>query len=318
MTKRAPSRQTSLLGIENETHHLFPFFLISLAFHTVFFLMLAFMPELRIPRRYNPSVINVSMVSLGEAIPAAEPAPPGPVQPEIKAPEPPPVKKTPPKKKEMVAPKPPKPPKPIPPKVVEKPAPPDAISVAPKKKKKYKPKTSLKKKTYQSNKVVKSAVNRLQKKVEKSRPSPVDEAIAKMRTRVAQTEATRRAQAAGSRGRGSAGRGAAAGRGALGPRAITLIDIYRAEVPYHIGQNWAFSEMLAGLSTHLETVIVIKILASGEITDIKFEKKSGNKYLDDSAYRAVQKSSPLPPLPKGYPRSSYTLGLVFGPSGLRR
>ena len=45
-----------------------------------------------------------------------------------------------------------------------------------------------------------------------------------------------------------------------------------------------------------------------------FKDRSGNSYLDDSAYRAVMKSNPLPPLPRGY--NAYTVALVFTPSGL--
>ena len=50
-----------------------------------------------------------------------------------------------------------------------------------------------------------------------------------------------------------------------------------------------------------------------EIYDLK--KKSSNKYFDDSVFKAVKKSNPLPKLPKGYP--FYKVALRFTPSGLR-
>jgi len=67
----------------------------------------------------------------------------------------------------------------------------------------------------------------------------------------------------------------------------------------------------------MEAVLAIKILRNGEIEDIWFDKKSGNAYLDDSAYKALVKSNPLPPLPKDYMRPDYKIGLRFGPKGLK-
>jgi colicin import membrane protein len=68
----------------------------------------------------------------------------------------------------------------------------------------------------------------------------------------------------------------------------------------------------------LEAVLAIKILRNGEIEDIWFDKKSGNVYLDDSAYKALVKSNPLPPLPNDYMRPYYKIGLRFGPKGLKQ
>ena len=103
----------------------------------------------------------------------------------------------------------------------------------------------------------------------------------------------------------------------MGPRALKAIDIYRAVVASTIENNWAFSQQLAGNAQNLESIIVVKIKASGDIADTWFEKKSGNRYLDESVYRAVQKSNPLPPLPRDYPQRTYTLGLKFTPTGIR-
>ncbi|UCE07902.1 MAG: TonB C-terminal domain-containing protein [bacterium] len=101
------------------------------------------------------------------------------------------------------------------------------------------------------------------------------------------------------------------------PRTIEAIKIYQAEIQYQIQKNWSFSQLLGGRSTDLETVLAIKILRSGEIEDIWFDKKSGNNYLDESAYKAIVKSNPLPPLPKEYIGSHYKIGLIFGPKGLK-
>ena len=95
------------------------------------------------------------------------------------------------------------------------------------------------------------------------------------------------------------------------------MQIYNAEIKYQIQKNWVFSEEFAGSKTDLETALGIKVLPSGEITDNWFDKKSGNAHMDDSAYKALVKSNPLPPLPKEYIRPHYMVGFRFGPKGLK-
>lgn len=89
---------------------------------------------------------------------------------------------------------------------------------------------------------------------------------------------------------------------------------YQQEIAYHIRNNWVYPAQVAGQPRDLEARLQIKILADGEIKDIRFEKRSGNRYLDESAYEAVKKSNPLPALPKGY--NEYSVILGFTPAGL--
>jgi colicin import membrane protein len=84
---------------------------------------------------------------------------------------------------------------------------------------------------------------------------------------------------------------------------------------YRIRQNWAFNERLANAEKGIQARVLIKILQNGQIRDVWFETRSGNRYLDESALKAVKKSNPLPPLPKGY--VTYDVGLQFTPSGLK-
>lgn len=182
-----------------------------------------------------------------------------------------------------------------------------AISVSPKRKK------SLKKKTFKSSRVVKSVIARVEKKVEESRPNPVAEAIERLKNKVA----TGRQESQPETGVTSASAGVPGSPWGGGKKALELIDIYRAQISYYIEKNWAFSKQLADGRTDLAAVVVIRIMRNGEIKDIWFEKKSGNIYFDESAYKAVMKSDPLPMLPKGYLRPYYNLGLIFTPSGLR-
>lgn len=91
------------------------------------------------------------------------------------------------------------------------------------------------------------------------------------------------------------------------------IDIYHLVMKAAITQNWTFNETLA--NKDLEVRILLKILKSGEIRDIIFDTRSGNRFLDASAKNAILKSNPLPPLPEGM--KDYDVGLIFTPKGLK-
>ena len=65
------------------------------------------------------------------------------------------------------------------------------------------------------------------------------------------------------------------------------------------------------------TIIEVKILSNGAVERLNFEKRSGNRYVDDSAMKAVQKSIPFPPFPEGMIDSYIEIGLRFPSSDLR-
>lgn len=295
-------------GEDPNSHSMvFPFG-VSFLFHLVLIGALIFMPEFGSGPRFRAGVVNVSLVSL----PSRGPDSGAPTAAVVK---PKPVEKKPPQKPAVKIPelKPePKPePKPLP--VVKKP--PKAVSLAPKKKK---IKKSLKKKTLDREKIIDSAIERIEKKVEKTKTDSVTAAIDRLKRQVSDVESQAAKGSGDPSSKASAGRaGPLGGSGTGGIRVQESILIYQAEIQYQIQKNWAFSQQLAGDNTELEAVLAIKILRNGEIEDIWFDKKSGNAYLDDSAYKALVKSNPLPPLPKDYMRSDYKIGLRFGPKGLK-
>ena len=274
---------------------------VSFLFHLIIIGALVFMPQFGAKPRLGSGVVNVSLVSL----PLSGPDAAGPAASVVK---PKPVEKKPPQKPVVKVPE----PKPVP--VVKKP--PKAVSLAPKK---IKPKKSLKKKTLDRSKMIDSALDRIEKKVEKTETDSVASAIEKLKRKVAASE-PQPITGAGGAASGKAGAGIVGptgGSGSGGARVQESILIYQAEIQYQIQKNWAFSQQLGGDSTQLEAVLAIKVLRTGEIEDIWFDKKSGNAYLDESAYRAIVKSNPLPPLPNDYMRPSYKVGLRFGPKGLK-
>ncbi len=93
------------------------------------------------------------------------------------------------------------------------------------------------------------------------------------------------------------------------------IDLYKMVLGSAIEQNWVFSDVLARMDQNLEVRILIKILKSGVIRDIIYETRSGNRYLDESAKKAIKKANPLPQLPAG--RRSYDVVVIFTPKGLK-
>ena len=286
--------------MEEEPRALFFTFVISTILHLVFFAALIFVPGPRPYKHFSSSVINVSMVALpGQKKMPATGRPAGfELEKKIAKPEKAPVSKS-------------------LPAIVAK-ADRDsskAISVSPKRKK---IKKSLKKKTFKSSRVVKSVIARVEKKVEEARPNPVAEAIDRLRNKVASGRQEPQSETgAAETGAASFSTGVAGSHGAGGKKTLELIDIYKSQISYYIEKNWAFSKQLAGGRIDLAAVVVIRIMRNGEIKDVWFEKKSGNIYFDESAYKAVMKSDPLPMLPKGYSRPYYNLGLIFTPSGLR-
>ena len=166
-------------------------------------------------------------------------------------------------------------------------------------------KTSLKKKTLDSRKVIEDAVRRISEKSREQRPKSLQDRIAEMEKQVGDL--------AGG-GRVSGGDSDREGTGTGVNKDYGPMEIYQAEVAVKMKRNWAFSPELAGGGKGLETRLVIKILPEGSIADVWYEKRSGNAYLDESAYKTVMKANPLPPLPKDYPH--YHLVLGFTPSGL--
>jgi len=267
----------------------------SLIGHLVLFAVFVFGP-VRMPRQSRlPRVVNVSLVSL---LPSA---PPG------RLPGPPAIRKSVPADtpKTHAGKSPEKQTAPVSPK--------ETVSIA---REKWKPKTSLKKKTFKPAKVVQSAIKRIEKTAEDSKPDPLASAIGRLRDQVAASEKEKKDAAAVDSGEKKPGAEGDSAAGGAGDGVLTSeILLYQQALSYHIRNNWVFSEELAGNRFDLEVRLMIKIAASGEIKDVWFEKKSGNRYLDESAYKAIMKSNPLPALPKGYQR--YNVGLIFTPSGLQ-
>jgi len=96
----------------------------------------------------------------------------------------------------------------------------------------------------------------------------------------------------------------------------TQMQAYYAAVWARIKGNWALPQgILRGEA--LEVIIDVTILRSGAVTQITFEKRSGNGYFDESAMKAIRKASPLPPLPAWIGGNQLEVGIRFHSSELK-
>ena len=301
---QAASKRIASVDVGNRT--LVLYIGISLLLHIVLMAIFVIMPALTPSRRYIPSAVNVSLVSLpalGNGA-AKAPAPEKPVV-ESSVPEKPAVKKEP-----VVKPVPVKPPPPPPKPEAE-------VSTAPTPKPKTKKKESLKHKTFKPSKVIKDAVSKMEKKVEETRPSKLEEAMNRLKQQVEKEDRSRKTDTGAGSGQAGTVIGSPRGSGLSSSQFRSRVQVYQAEIAYQVQKNWVFSELMSGGRTDLEAVLGFKIRPNGDISDIWFDQRSGNTYLDESAYRAIVKSNPLPPLPAGLFAGDYTVGIRFGPKGIK-
>jgi len=332
---------------EDSSKQLLQAVLVAFIGHLIIIAALIFVPPLSFKKSYTPTIVSVRMVSLGDLRPEGSSAKKAVVEAVSEAKEAPAeAKVSPAEAKEAPAEKPeiakvaepevvvPVVPekkvavekKPVAPPIPEERQP--EVSLAPKETPKVKPeekpkvKTSLKKETFQPSKVVQSAIEQLEKQTESSRPQSLKDTLARLEKDVAKASSrgssgeNSQAGGGGDGGNGGGARGIGTGRGFGGEGSGSAKEVYDGLIVYHIQKNWAFSEQLVRGRTNLETLVGIKILPNGEIQDIWIDKKSGNQYLDESAIRAIQKSNPLPPLPREIGLYDYKVGLRFTPKGL--
>jgi colicin import membrane protein len=83
-----------------------------------------------------------------------------------------------------------------------------------------------------------------------------------------------------------------------------------------VQKNWTLPPTLVP-KENIETVIAVRIVRSGGLDLVNFEKRSGNRYFDDAALKAVKKSSPFPPFPNRLTDDSIEIGIRFHPSQFR-
>ena len=160
------------------------------------------------------------------------------------------------------------------------------------------------------------ALNKIKKKVDEQRRQ---EEIRRIREKIADGESGEGEGEGEGQGDGSAAIGSGgipSGQGKLAELPLNYRLYYQA-IEEKIKGNWnlALPRGVIQDMGAMEVVLSITIKSDGQITDVSFEKKSGNIYLDESAFRSIKKSSPLPPFSEYNIREPFfETGIIF-PAG---
>lgn len=86
---------------------------------------------------------------------------------------------------------------------------------------------------------------------------------------------------------------------------------YLQIITARVSGNWFTSLVDPGIKGNFQTTVYFKIHKNGQVTDLKIQESSGVRSLDLSAMRAVQTSSPFPPLPIDYEDEYLGIYLIF-------
>ena len=92
--------------------------------------------------------------------------------------------------------------------------------------------------------------------------------------------------------------------------------VYYSLIWSKVRQEWALPEGILH-DDNLVAVIGVKILRNGNVDEVGFEERSGNRYFDESAIKAIKKASPFPPLPEWIKDNYIEVGVRFHSSELR-
>ena len=93
---------------------------------------------------------------------------------------------------------------------------------------------------------------------------------------------------------------------------------YKMKIASIIQRNWELANPLLKNSFGMNVTVRINIFSDGSIGQILFVKKSLSEYLNNSVKKALEKSSPLPPLPRGEGAQGVWVAFVFTPEGIEQ
>jgi len=167
-------------------------------------------------------------------------------------------------------------------------------------------------------------IRTIETRKKQEREPDLEKAMEEIRKKAAATGATGQPQAKA--GTGKADKTEKTEKAAAGPAGPpgqpgdaemdAQMSAYYTMIWSRIKGKWALPQGILP-SEVLEAVIDVTILRSGAVTEVNFEKRSGNSYFDESAMKAIRRASPLPPLPAWIGGSSIQVGIRFHSSALR-
>ncbi len=90
---------------------------------------------------------------------------------------------------------------------------------------------------------------------------------------------------------------------------------YHAAIFGRLHQFWSLPEYMKK-KPDLTAVVVITILKNGQIANMFFESRSGNRVFDQFVTKTIEAASPLPPIPAAMKKQRYEIGLRFKPGSI--
>ena len=98
---------------------------------------------------------------------------------------------------------------------------------------------------------------------------------------------------------------------------MTPYEEYLVRIAGIIQRNWSFTPRLIRSGEVVEAYVALTIQPGGSISNVTFDRESVSEYFDDTVLKAIEKSSPLPPVPEEVGRrEALRIGLVFTPQGI--
>jgi len=91
---------------------------------------------------------------------------------------------------------------------------------------------------------------------------------------------------------------------------------YLASVFNRLHQYWAPPEYLQQ-NPDLTAVVVITINLDGNIANMLFESKSGDRVFDQFVNSTIEAANPMPPIPAALKKQSFEIGLRFRPGSIQ-
>ena len=88
---------------------------------------------------------------------------------------------------------------------------------------------------------------------------------------------------------------------------------YLESILRRIGSRWVKPGLSSYMDSSQKTVVYFKILRDGEVDEIRVEERSGSSLFDRACLKAIERASPLPPLPGGFREEDLGVHLEFLP-----
>ncbi len=154
---------------------------------------------------------------------------------------------------------------------------------------------------------VKEKLKELEQTVQQKKPSEIERALARLQQEVKKGPPSNLYQRSGpGLGKGSGNYGAP----------MSPFESYLVEIAMIIRQNWLFTPQLIRERGDVKAYVAMTIQPDGSVSNIVFDRKSVSEYFNDTVFKAIEKSSPLPPVPEEVSRRALKIGLVFTPQGI--